>query len=65
MDLKAMMREKVHNVISENQSSAIRESKAICQYLISWFMHNALKHKLKEKKKETKQSKQAKKERHF
>lgn len=52
MDLKEMMREKVHRVIFENQSSAIRRLK----YLISWFVHNTLKRKEK-KSKETKQSK--------
>ena len=56
MDLKEMMREKVHKVIFENQSSAIRGLK----YLISWFVHNTLKQTQREKK-ETKQSKQEKK----
>lgn len=43
MNLKEMMREKVHKVIFENQSSAIRGLEAICQHLISWFVHNTLK----------------------
>lgn len=60
-----LMREKVHKVILENQSSAIRGLKAICQYLISWFMHNTLKTKRK-KRKQGNQAKQAsEKERHL
>lgn len=45
-----MMREKVHKVIFENQSSAIRGLEAICQHLISWFVHNTLKQTNKQTK---------------
>lgn len=69
MNLKEMMREKVHKVIFENQSSAIRGIEAICQHLISWFVHNTLKQTNKQmnKQKQGKHvSKQAsKKERHI
>lgn len=59
MDLKEM-REKVHKVIFENQSSAIRGLK----YLISWFVYNTLKQTQREKK-ETKQSKKKDISSHF
>lgn len=44
------MREKVHKVISENKSSAIRGLEVICQYLTSGFVHNTLKQTTKDSK---------------
>lgn len=44
------MREKVHKVIFENKSSAIRGLEVICQYLTSGFVYNTLKQTTKQKK---------------
>lgn len=55
------MREKVHKVIFDNQSSAIRGSEVICQYLISRFVNNTLKQTTKQKKKARKVNEQASK----